>query len=235
MGVAVIGWAVAMGAQYAGPFLERVLEIQEVTVVGVRRIAKQEVLSLVKVKPGTPLHHVVLSGIKARVESHPWIKEATVSRVPFHELHVSVIEHTPAAVVRAGSRNFLTDGEGHVLMALGQEDDGSLPLVTGVDPRGLLHGDEAVRRVIVSGIELAQLVGQTYEGRMQISAANPDNLVAFVRGVRFHFGEGSVGDQWDRFQQVKPAVKTLGFDGDGDGAGAVDLRYENRVVVRERG
>jgi len=235
MGVALIGWAVVIGAQHAGPFLERVLEIQEVTVTGVRRIDKQEVLNLVKVKPGTPLHHVVLSGIKARVEAHPWIKEATVSRVPFHEVHVSVIERTPAAVVRAGSRNFLSDGEGHVLAPLGQGDDGSLPLVTGVDLRGLLRGDEAVRRVIVSGIELATLVGQTYEGRMQISAANPESLVAFVRGVRFHFGEGSVGDQWDRFQQVKPAVKTLGFDGDGDGAEAVDLRYENRVVVRERG
>ena len=233
LGMALFGWAIVTGAQHSGPFLERVLEIQKVTVAGVRRIDKQEVLNLVKVKPGTPLHHVVLSGIKARVESHPWIREATVSRVPFHELHVSVIERTPTAIVRAGSQNFLSDGEGHVLASLAQEDDDSLPLVTGVDLKGLLRGDEAVRRVIVSGIELAKLVGQTYEGRLQISAANPENLVAFVRGVRFYFGEGSVGDQWDRFQQVKPAVKTLSFDG--DGADAVDLRYENRVVVRGRG
>lgn len=235
MGTALIGWAIVMGVQHAGPFLERLLEIQKVTVEGVRRIDKQEVLTLVKLKAGTPLHHVVLSGIKARVESHPWIKEATVSRVPFHELRVSVIERTPTAVVRAGSQNFLSDGEGHVLAALVQEDDDSLPLVTGVDLKGLLRGDKGVRRVIVSGIELAKLVGQTYEGRLQISAANPDNLVAFVRGVRFYFGEGPVGDQWDRFQQIKPAVKTLGFDGESDGADAVDLRYENRVVVRERG
>jgi len=235
IGAALTVWAIAMGAQHAGPFLERLLEIQEVTVEGVRRIEKQDVLNLIKLKAGTPLHHVVLSGIKARVESHPWIKEATVSRVPFHQLHVSVIERTPTAVVRAGSQNFLSDGEGHVLAALAQGDDDSLPLVTGVNLKGLLRGDEAVRQVIVSGIELAKLVGQTYEGRLQIDAANPENLVAFVRGVRFHFGEGSVGDQWDRFQQVKPAVKTLDFDGGGDGASVVDLRYENRVVVRERG
>jgi cell division protein FtsQ len=234
-GAALIGWAIVMGVQHSGPFLERLLEIKEVTVDGVRRIDKQEVIDLVKLKAGTPLHHVVLSGIKGRVESHPWIKQAEVARVPFHELRISVIERVPTAVVRAGSENFLSDEEGHVLAPLSQADDDSLPMVTGVDLKGLLRGDEAVRRAIVSGIELAKLVGLAYEGRLQVNAANPSNLVASIRGVRFHFGEGAIGDQWDRFQQVKPAVKTLDFDGYGDGANDVDLRYENRVVVRERG
>jgi cell division protein FtsQ len=53
--------------------------------------------------------------------------------------------------------------------------------------------------------------------------------------VQFHFGEGLIGDQWERFQQVKPVVKTLSLDEYGDGANDVDLRYENRIVVRERG
>ena len=233
--VALVGWAAVIGVQHAGPFLERLLEIREVTVEGVHRIDRQEVLDLIKLKPGTSLHHVVLSGIEARVASHPWIKEATAARVPFHELHISVIERTPAAVVRAGSENFLSDAEGYVLGALAQTDNDSLPLVTGVDRKGLLRGDDAVRQTIVSGIELAKLVGQTYAGRLQINAANPENLVASVRSVRFYFGEGSVGDQWDRFQRIKPAVKTLAFDESGDGANDVDLRYENRVVVRERG
>ena len=235
VGVTLIGWSIAMGVQHSGPFFERLLEIQEVTVEGVHRIDKQELLDLVKLQPGTPLHHVTLSGIEERVESHPWVKEATAARVPLHELHIAVIERTPTAVVRAGSEHFLSDGEGHVLAHLAQSDDDSLPLVTGVDLKGLLRGDLAVRQVIVSGIELAKLVGQTYGGRLQVNAANPENLIASVRGVRFYFGEGSVGDQWDRFQQVKPAVKTLAFDEGGDGVNDVDLRYENRVVVRERG
>jgi len=235
IGVALIGWAIVMGVRHSGPFLERLFEIKEVTVEGVRHIDKREVLDLVKLKPGTPLYLVVSSGIKRRVESHPWIKEAEVVRVPFHELHISVVERTPTAVVRAGSENFLSDGEGYVLAPLSQADDHSLPMVTGVDLKGLLRGDEAVRRAIVSGIELAKLVGKTYEGRLHVNAENPANLVASVRGVRFQFGEGPIGDQWDRFQQVKSAVKTVDFDGYGDVVNDVDLRYENRVVVRERG
>jgi cell division protein FtsQ len=235
VGVALIGWAIAIGMQQSGPFLSQLLEIKQVTVDGVRHLDRQEVIELVNLKPGTPLHHIVTSAIMERVESHPWITEATVERAPFHELRISIIERTPAAVIRAGSENMLSDAEGHVLGRLPQTDDVSLPMVTGVDLKRLLRGDEEVRQAIVSGIELAKLMGQVYGGRLQVNAANPVDLVASVRGVQFHFGEGAIGDQWERFQQVKPAVKTLSFDGYGDGVNDVDLRYENRIVVREKG
>ena len=170
-----------------------------------------------------------------RVESHPWVKEAEVTRVPFHELRISLVERIPAAVIRADSQNFLADAEGHVLTRLGQTDDDALPLVTGIDSNSLLEGTASVRQVIASGIELAKLVGQTFEGRLQVNAENPSNLVALVQGVRFQFGEEAVGAQWERFHRVKPTIKTLNFDGHGRGANEVDLRYENRIVVREGG
>jgi cell division protein FtsQ len=235
VGVALLGWIIVMGIQLSGPWLLQLLEIKQVTVDGVRHLDRQEVIELVNLKPGTPLHHIVTSAIKERVESHPWIKEATVERVPLHELHISIRERTPAAVIRAGSEIVLSDAEGHVLGRLPQADDVSLPMVTGVDLKKLLRGDEEVRQAVVSGIELTKLMGQVYGGRLQVNAANPADLVASVRGVQFHFGEGAVGDQWERFQQVKPAVKTLSLDGYGDGVNDVDLRYENRIVVRERG
>lgn len=234
-GVVLIGWAIVMGMQRSGPWLLELLEITRVTVDGARHFDRQEVIELVNLKPGTPLHHIVTSAIEEQVESHPWVKDATVERVPFHELRIFVVERTPAAVIRAGSENVLSDAEGHVLGRLVQADDGSLPMVTGVDLKRLLRGDKEVRQAVVSGIELARLMGQAYQGRLQVNASNPTDLVASVRGVQFHFGEGVIGDQWERFQQVRPVVKTLSFDGDGDGASDVDLRYENRIIVRERG
>jgi cell division protein FtsQ len=234
-GAVLIGWVVMMGVKYSGPLLTRLLEIKTVTVEGVQHFNRREVVDLVALKPGTSLHQVVLPAIKHQVESHPWVKEAVVTRVPFHELRITVIEREPAAIIRTGSENFLSDEAGHVLARLGQIDDEALPMVTGVDPKGLLQGDGAVRQAIMSGIELAKLVGHTYAGRMQVNAANPSNLVASVRGVQFQFGDEAVGDQWERFQLVKPTLKTLNFDGHGRGANEVDLRYENRIIVRERG
>jgi cell division protein FtsQ len=233
--VGAMAWGATTGVQQAGPFFREVLEIHTVTVDGLHRVDRREILELAGVKPGMPIHHVLTSAVKARLEAHPWIKEAAVERVPLHEVRISVIERKPAVVVRAGGENFLGDQEGRVLARLAQTDDGSLPMVTGIDPKKLLRGDEAVRQAVAAGVELARLMGLAYAGRLHVNAADPENLVASVRGVQFHFGEDGLGDQWQRFQQIMPAMKTLNFDGTGDGASDVDLRYENRVVVRERG
>jgi cell division protein FtsQ len=211
------------------------LEIKAVSVEGVHQIGKQELVDRLALKPGTPLHHILTTAMKERVESHPWVKEAVITRVPFHELRISVVERKPAAIVRAGSENFLSDEGGHVLARLGQEDNAMFPMVTGLDQRELLRGAADARHAVKSGVELARLVGQTIDGRLQVNAANPANLVASVRGVQFQFGEDAVSDQWERFQRIKPSLKTVMFDGHGRGGNEIDLRYENRVIVRERG
>ncbi|MCC6139523.1 MAG: FtsQ-type POTRA domain-containing protein [Nitrospira sp.] len=235
VGVVLAGWGLAVGVQRSGPLLQRLLEIKTVTVEGVHQIGKQELVDRLALKPGTPLHHIVTTAMKERVESHPWVKDAVVTRVPFHELRISVVERKPAAIVHANSENFLSDDEGHVLARLGQDDNAMFPMVTGLGSRELLRGDADVRRAVKSGIELARLVGQSIEGRLQVNAANPANLVASVRGVQFQFGEEAVSDQWERFQRVKPSLKTVTFDGHSRGGNEIDLRYENRVIVRERG
>lgn len=235
IGMVFVVGIIVISVKYAGPALQALLEIKTITIEGGHHIDRQKVLDLAKVKSGSGLHHIVTSVIKEQVESHPWVKEAEVTRVPFHELRISLVERKPAAVIRADSQNFLTDAEGHVLTRLGQTDDDALPLVTGIDSKGLLEETESVRQVIASGIELAHLVGQTFEGRLQVNAENPSNLIALVQGVRFQFGEAAVGEQWKRFQRVKPTLKTLNFDGRGRRANEVDLRYENRIVVREGG
>ncbi|SPP63610.1 cell division protein FtsQ/DivIB [Nitrospira lenta] len=235
VGVVLAGWGLAVGIQRSGPLLQRLLEIKAVTVEGVHQIGKQELVDRLALKPGTSLHHILTTTMKERVESHPWVKEAVITRVPLHELRISVVERKPAAIVHAGSENFLSDEEGHVLARLGQDDNGMLPMVTGLDSRELLRGDTAVRHAVKSGVMLSRLVGQSIDGRVQVNAANPANLVATVRGVQFQFGEAEVSDQWERFQRVKPSLKTVMFDGHGRGGNEIDLRYENRVIVRERG
>ncbi|MCS6897401.1 MAG: FtsQ-type POTRA domain-containing protein [Nitrospira sp.] len=240
VGVGLVSWTVVMGARHAGPFLERLLEIKEVTVDGLRRIDRGEIIDLVNLAPRTPLHHVSTEDIRERLESHPWIKRATVTRVPPHELRISVVERVPGAMVRAGKETFLVDEEGYVLTPFrgvdGQSSsDELLPLVSGVDREGLLAGETEVRHAILSGIELAAIVRQTYEGPLQVNVADPANLIVSVGGTQFHFGEQGIEDQWDRFQQVKRAVGELNGRADDDGINDVDLRYENRVIVRERG
>lgn len=226
---------VVIAATYSEPALQQLLEIKTITVDGVSHLDKQQILDLAKVKLGTPLHHIITTVIKEQVEAHPWVKAADVTRVPFHELRISVSERKPAAIVRAESQNFLCDEEGYVLNRLGQSDDETLPLVTGIELPGLMQGTESVRHAVVSGIELARVVGQSFEGRLQVFADNPSNLVALVQGMRFQFGDEALKEQWDRFRRVKSTLRARNFDGQGRGVSEVDLRYENRIIVREGG
>lgn len=234
-GVAIFGWLLTMGVTYSSRMVRELLEIHTITVEGLHHLDKEKVIELAQVKQGVPLYQIVTASIEGKIESHPWIKEAEVSRVPFHELRIAVIERKPAAIVRAASQNFLSDEEGYVLTKLGQVDDDAFPLVTGVDLDGLLKGTDVVRRAIMSGIELARVIGRTSDGRLQVQAENQTNLVAFIQGVRFRFGEESVEEQWERFQRVKPTLKSLNFDGAGRGVSEVDLRYDNRIIVRDGG
>lgn len=226
---------IGVAATYSGPALQDLLEIKTIGVEGVYHLDKQQVLDLAKVKPGAPLHHIVTTAIKEQVEAHPWVKTAEVTRVPFHELRISVSERKPAAIVRAESQNFLCDEDGHVLNRLGQLDNEALPLVTGIDLPGLVQGTESVRHAVVSGIELARVVGQSFDGRLHVLADNPSNLVALVQGMRFQFGDEALKEQWERFRRVKSTLKAQNFDGLGRNVREVDLRYENRIIVREVG
>lgn len=226
---------IGVAATYSGPALQDLLEIKTISVEGVYHLDKKQVLDLAKVKPGAPLHHIVTTVIKEQVEAHPWVKTAEVTRVPFHELRISVSERKPAAIVRTESQNFLCDEDGHVLNRLGQLDNEALPLVTGIDLPGLVQGTESVRHAVVSGIELARVVGESFDGRLHVLADNPSNLVALVQGMRFQFGDGTLKEQWERFRRVKSTLKAQNFDGLGGNVREVDLRYENRIIVREGG
>jgi cell division protein FtsQ len=234
-GLAGVAWIAVTAFREIGPMVQRGLEIRDVRVEGIHQVTKQEVIERLALKKGLALHQVSLSYLAERLRTHPWVKEATIERLPLHELRVSVIERKPAAIVRTGSEHVLVDDEGVALARLGLQDDQLLPLLTGVEAKPLLQGDQRVRRTIQSSVELARLMAHSVEGRVEIDLSNPANLVASAKGIRFQFGSEALVEQWNRFQMVKAVFKPGALEGRKREGGEVDLRYDNRVIVRERG
>lgn len=234
-GAGALCWTILIVSQQLGPVLHRGLEIKHVSVEGMHQVTKQEVIDRLALKKGLAQYQVSLSYLAERVRTHPWIKEATVERLPLHELRVTVVERTPAAIVRLGSEQVLIDNEGVILARLGTRDEASLPLLTGVDGTLLVQGDLRTKQRIQSAVELAKWMAESLDGRIELDAAHPVNLVASARGVRFHFGNDALKDQWDRFMKVKAAFRMPALDGRKPEGPEVDLRYDNRVIVRERG
>ena len=232
---AAVCWAGLLLVRQVGPVLQRGLEIREISVEGIRQVTKQEVLERLALRKGLAQHQVGLAYLAERVRTHPWIKEATVERLPLHALRVTIVERKPAAIVRIGSEHLLTDEEGVVLARLGTQDQTTLPLLLGVEGTLLAQSDLRVKQRVQSSIELAKWMAETLDGRIEIDASHPVNLVASARGVRFHFGSDGLKEQWDRYMKVRAAFKVPAFDGRKHDGHDVDLRYDNRVIVREGG
>jgi cell division protein FtsQ len=234
VGLAALAWGLTIVTREMGPVLQGWLEIRDVEVAGIHQVTKPEVLELLVLKPGMGLHQVSTSFLAERVRAHAWIKEATVERRPPHLLHITVVERTPAAIILASADHWLSDEGGYLLAKLGKQDDQALPLLIGLEAHSLQRGEVRVRNAIQSGVVLAKLIASTLDGRVEVDLTNFSNVVASANGVRFQFGDDSLVDQWERFRKVNPSFKTAPFDDRKRTVSEIDLRYDNRVIVRER-
>jgi len=234
VGLAVLAWGLTMVTREMGPVFQGWLEIREVEIEGIHHVTKPEVLERLVLKPGMGLHQVSTAFLAERVRTHAWIKEATVERRPPHLLHITILERTPAAIIRTGVDHWLSDENGYLLAQLGRQDDQTLPLLIGLDTQSLQHGEAGVRNAVQSGIVLAKLIANTLDGRVEVDLTKFSNVVALANGVRFQFGDDSLVDQWERFRKVNPSFKVVPLDDRKRTVSEIDLRYDNRVIVREK-
>jgi cell division protein FtsQ len=218
-----------------GPLTKEWFAVRKVTVEGLDHVTRREVMSRLAFKPETTLYSLNPAWLAERLRQHPWIKEAAVTLVPFHEIRVTVTERSPAAVVRTVTENLLADEEGYILARLGTKDDVSLPTLAGADARGLLQGKAEARQAVKTGTELARMITRTVGGRADINVAHLSNLVASVQGLTFQFSASSMDQQWRRFLQMRPALRDVAFDNESERSQEIDLRYTDRVIIRGRG
>jgi cell division protein FtsQ len=223
-------WTAVQAYHAAGSVAAGWFEIREVRVTGLRTATRDEILGRLQLDARATLLSVSPSQLEARVSAHPWIKTASISRLPLHVLSVEIIERRPAAVLKTPSAAFLLDDEGTVLTALAEHEREDLPVVVGVDHKRLLQGDVQLRRAARNGITLAGLLAQSLDGRAEIDVSDPEHAVAYVQGMRFQFGPAPLDEQWERYRAVEPARRA----GVGKGRPDIDLRFSDKVIVRER-
>jgi len=132
--------------------------------------------------------------------------------------------------LRTPSSAFLLDDEGAVLTVLAEREYEELPVVVGLDHRQLLQGNARVRHAAESGIKLAGLLAQSLDGRAEIDLSDPEHAVAYVHGMRFRFGPAPLEEQWERYRTVDPVRRAGAAKGQPD----IDLRFPDKVIVRER-
>ena len=236
LGVLILaGWGGSLLWRNAGPWMAELFRVREITVVGLQQITRAEVVTRLRLDKQAILYDIDPEKLVERLRTHPWIKDAELTRLPFHQLQVTIVERRPAAVVQRSEINVLVDEEGQILKWLGRVDEPSLPLCVGVEPRSLAQGASRERRTIKAAVTLAGILAETTSDRIVIDATNPANLVATVKDSRLSFGNAGFQEKWSLYARLRPNLATEHRVAGDPSPIDVDLRFAGRVIVRERG
>jgi len=90
------------------------LTCERIEVAGLRHAEAGELIHLAQVDTGMVLFEINPDTVADRVQRHPWVREATVVRLPTGTLKLEVIERTPVilALDRGGRPVYYLDREG---------------------------------------------------------------------------------------------------------------------------
>ena len=229
------GWVGIQTYHIARHGFDELFTVREIQISGLAYLSRSEVLARLDVPVHETLFTVSPKTLRKELETHPWIKEARVSREPFHSLCVEIIERQPAAVLQTSTSNILLDREGVVLTSRATAHDLMLPVLVGLDPGRLQAGDTALSQSVQAGIKVAGLMAQSYGGTPQVDLGDPQNMVGYVQGLRFAFGATSLEEKWARYHQIEPTVRLRLVEAGTELRSEIDLRYPGKVIVRERG
>jgi cell division protein FtsQ len=118
---------------------------------------------------------------------NPWIETARVTRRLPNTIEFAVSEHIAAGLMLLDNALYLVNSTGQPIVAMGAEDSGDLPVVTGVTAEDVATDRVRALERVAEGLELIrryqrQTMGKTYPPH-EVHMA-PDGSVDMVVGAR---------------------------------------------------
>jgi cell division protein FtsQ len=177
---------------------------------------------------------ISLAERRAELEKLPWVAHATVMRLLPNHMRVSIVERTPVAFVRQGSRIGLVDANGVLLdmpMDAKSSEHYSFPVVTGISASDPLSTRAARMKIYQrfttdldgSGEKISQELSE-------VDLSNPEDVKALIpdhsNEILVHFGEDDFLDRYRRFKEHLSEWRTVYPK-----LSSVDMRYERQVVL----
>src|SRR5256712_4421072 len=197
------GW---YGWQRVGPDLvawaDRCFMMRTVDLTETRRVSREQVLELLDLPTDRGLLRADPTVLQRTLETHPWIRRASVRRMFPKTLAVDVQEREPVAILRTGGRDFLVDYEGVLLAERPAQDDETLPVLKGVDYVEAVFREPWMAERLQAGIALAGLLGQAVgPPPAAVDLRPPGAFVADSARFPLRVGAGQFGDKGDPDRQ----------------------------------
>ena len=167
--LAIGGWMVINSPIFA---------VDRVVVRGGAEVSQAEVVALAEVPDGANLIRLPTDAVAARVQRHPWVADAVVTRDFPSTLVIRIRERSPAGWLAGGEEVLLVAGDGAVLERLsGKPRDvpGLGDAETGTSPGRILAP-------VPAGLEIAATMPPELLRQAAAIAESPEGMVVALRG-----------------------------------------------------
>lgn len=214
---------------------KRDLRVGSVVVLGTRILTPADVVTQAGVTRGEKLFAVDLGGVKRKIETHPFVRQATVQRDAPDRITILLEEREPIAAVMTNRLLYL-DPEGFVLPAVASEHVFDLPVITGAIPAAeCVPGKRITANTTREALEFLTLAkrvsDEMYHRISEVRVEDQRDMVLYTAeyGIPVIVGKGNSAEKLIRLEAFwKDIVSRQGAQG----LQYVDLRFEDQVVVR---
>jgi cell division protein FtsQ len=231
--VVAVAWALLIGGRevYEYATTSPRFEVQHLIYEPSAHVDDDGLRELLAIEQGTNILACDLPELSERIAAHPWVAEATVTRNLPDTLEITVVEHTPEAIVLA-ERFYLVDGAGVPFKPVERNERGELPIITGID-RAQLASD---RPAAVARINEALAVLSTYRakqrprlGELHLDDDGSITLYTAESGTQLRLGRSEFETRLERWDALRAAL------GDrADRLAVVHLDNESKPDRRDR-
>ncbi len=229
--VLVIGYALLHAYLYftsSGHFT-----VSKVTITGLKHLQREALLQGIPPVRGQNLLLLDIERLAEALTRHPWVYIAAVQRKWPNAVSIQITERKPYARVQL-DRVYVMDNFG-VLVAPDRPAFRNLPLITGIPERNARLGERLASETILQGLRAMHYLNRlpffrkdpVFAARVQ----GPRRLIFATRdrGLQIRMATDRIQEGFRNFKIILDALRPTG-----EGVGAIDLSFHNKVVIQPR-
>lgn len=194
------------------------MRLGEVNLQGRVHAPLEALADAVGVERGDPILSLDLDGIRRRVESIGWVKQATIWRQLPDTLHIEIVERDAFARWQINGRVYLIDAEGKVLEEGDRAEFHSLFLLVGEGASDKAHD-------LLDMLQSEPVLASRVVNAIRVRNRRWD--IEFDNGIVARLPEDGAATAWMRLIELERSHGLLRRD-----IKVVDLRLEDRLIVQ---
>ncbi len=166
--------------------------LQKIEVNGYSTVPQEDIIKLSGVTVRTNLFKIDIQDAITKIEMHPVVKSATISRKLPHTLVIHITERTPVAVVVGEDGYLAVDVEGIYVKKVDDLPNLNLPVISGLTVKENTDpGIDLTTPGLEAALQLIRLMEEPFlKNVAEIQAASPQSLtLKMLQGVEIRFGE----------------------------------------------